>query len=68
MSIASVLKAARANAPSTDGLTPDQLREAISRITDDMRRPGMSHAERLTLNEDRHVYRRALAAREADPS
>lgn len=60
MSIASVIKAARKNAPKTDDMTTAQLEAAITAITEDLKRPGLSHAERLTLNEDRHVLRRAL--------
>lgn len=62
MSISSVIKAARKNAPNTDGMTVAELEAAIEGISAHLRGPGVSHAERLTLNEDRHAYRRALSA------
>jgi hypothetical protein len=54
-------KLARKNPPNTENMSKADLEAAIASITETLRGPGVSTGERIALNEDRHVYRAALA-------
>lgn len=57
------VRAARANCPDASGMSDDDLQNAIAGITETLKGPGLDFGERLTLNEDRRVFREALIAR-----
>lgn len=63
--MALALEHAAANPPRVDGLSTEDLHDAVEAISVFLKGPGVSALERLSLNEDRKVYRAEIARRSA---